>query len=163
MNRELIGRGFENTVYKARTTRPLVLKVPHYLQQKSVDITGGTSVLRKEIAHSEALAKQADIFIPPIRIIKPNHPHMRHILVQEYIVGDTSVNIGAHLRDKNAKELLGQYEAKPSNFVSRNGVVYMIDPTRGPIRRVLEEKFHIKADGMYVKLKRTVQKILRQR
>lgn len=137
-NREQLGRGMEHTVWTTKRqfkTGEFVLKKPHaYITLTMLPQENPLAVVRKELEEARLDAEQFGVKIPKTRAIH-SPSKAGYMLVQERLTPDKSIeDIGKYLEDRGATFLRDRYDAKPDNFMSVNGTVYLIDFTKGPFR-----------------------------
>lgn len=164
-NRELIGRGIEHNVYKARLGKSAVLKISRFFNRLSLGINPAP-VIRQEREKAQALISNTDVRIPRTLIISFDAkvlgvPVKRYVMGQQYIQDDGSVmDIGRHLAGQGLDTLVDEYVHEPRNFKSHKGVVYWVDPTKGTIGRVLETT-GVTSLQRYRKIRRKLSKVIR--
>jgi len=145
--REVIGKGMEHIVlYPKRKELSKVnfMKIPRLFNRISFWPYEPVSRLQNELMMAEALVACSSVKIPhtTIRKEKFNFPECifpGYIMKQEAIIDDGSVpNIKELLIKDKLDTLADEYDHEPRNFVSKSGCVYWIDPTTGPVGRILE-------------------------
>jgi len=133
--RKYLSKGWEHSVYLSNFNKQTVLKVPHLTTTLSLKtFFNGYKTIQKELELSHELIKSTNIKIPKTRIIPIKKSY---VITQELIENDNSINIADSLA--NHPQLLSHYDSKPSNFASQNGIIYWLDPTKGPIGRLIEK------------------------
>lgn len=94
-------------------------------------------IIADEYQQAQLTINQTKVKIPPTRIRVFSKFFYR--AVQTYIEEDGSIpNIRQHLAEQNVPILLDEFDITPENFISNLGTVYFVDPTKGPICRLVE-------------------------
>ncbi len=135
--KELIGEGYEHMVYK-RPTSKFVLKTPTPLNIKSIRLSGkGPRALDSEREFWEKMISNSPVRIPPTRMFLSESKV--YIMGQRFIEEDGSIeDVASYLRSQGLQVLARKYELDPTNFKSNQGVLYLIDPTKGIEGRLIE-------------------------
>lgn len=136
--RTRLGRGMEHEVWTTKhkfKIGEVVLKKPHpYITLTMSPTENPLEVVRNELKEAQLDAEQFGVKIPRTRAIY-SPSKAGYILVQERLTHDNSIkDIGKFLEEKGATFLRDRYDAKPDNFMSVDGTVYLIDFTKGPFR-----------------------------
>lgn len=165
--REFIGQGHEHKAYRSLRQPNHVFKVPRLYSHITLLGENASKVLREEINESRQIIEQTDVEIPRTIIVRMRRkalgliPIDTYVMGQEFIEDDSSVeNISEYLLDQGLESLLTNYKPRPSNFISREGTVYWIDPTRG--RGRLLERLGIMKVSTYRKTLRSFRKTLQK-
>ncbi len=133
--RKLIGQGLEHTVLESKIPG-IVLKRPRLINRLSLNyLFGGTQTVIKEFAETKSQIKghEANVRVPAMRLFPLGKSY---IIAQEYIECDKSVDIGAKLGSLGLTYQENRFRTNNKNFSCKDGVVYIIDPTCSPVRRV---------------------------
>lgn len=167
--RQLLSSGIEHTVLLStlRLSLSVVLKKPNCFNYVSMVGKDRAAVLRQELSQAKELIKDTDVQIPRTLIYGVNgrflyiFPTKGYIIGQEYIEEDGSVpNMQEHLQNQGLVSLVDEYIHEPRNFISRGGIVYWIDPTRGTMGRILES-MDIMSLITYRRVRRRMSKVIR--
>lgn len=163
--RPVIAQGIENTVMRGE--RDLVLKVPRPFNCLSMIGRNPVEVLRQELAEAQELIEGTKVIIPRTMILTGRKRIVPGIHIKTYVIGQkyveedgTILNPQQHLADQGLDTLVEEHKHEPRNFISDNGVLYWIDPTRGTVGRILETTKIMKLET-YRKLRRKLSKIIR--
>ena len=157
-----IGNGKEHLVFHESDSK-WVTKVPrastlwalHYL-------FGGVSRVVDEVGDmARRVAGDGDLVRLPTTIILFTHDGYR--MKQEYIQEDGSVtNIPKHLEEAGQPFLAARAAVSRDNFLSREGVVYTVDPTLNPYHRLLRAT-GILTEKRYVRIVSFLMRIRKNR
>lgn len=145
--REIIGKGMEHIVLhpkRKELSKLNFMKIPRLFNRMSFWPYEPVPRLQFELMAAEALVAYTRVKIPHTTIRKekfsfPECIFPGYIMKQEAIMDDGSVSdIKKLLIEDNLDTLADEYGHEPRNFVSKGGCVYWIDPTTGPVGRILE-------------------------
>lgn len=141
MKREVVAKGLEHTVLKAKNRPDLVLKTPRAFNYISLFLCGqDATAIKAEVEHAISLAEESDIATPPTRVFTAGKRD--YIIAQRFVEEDGSVpDIRQRLLEIPSKFFLNKYDLNPTNFRSNNGSVYLVDLSYGSYR--LYSKFGI--------------------
>lgn len=144
--RQFLAKGIEHNVIFPRSNKHKVIKIPRILNRLSFWPYHPVPVLRKELQEARELVADKKVIIPRTQVHKARFNLFRrflfpgYILWQDTITEDGSVtDILAHLQNEGLSTLAEEFKHEPRNFISRGGLVYWIDPTKGVAGRVLEK------------------------
>lgn len=159
-DRTLLGRGMEHEVYLPSRQNGHVLKVPRGRNLVSIFPEKAVPMIRQELKNAEELVSGTRIRIPDTQVFKmPSR--LGYVIKQERIEEDHSVpDVESHLKSQNLQTLVDEFKHEPKNFISSQGTVYWIDPTRGTMGRILE-RMHVMNIESYRRLRRRASKIIR--
>ena len=88
-------------------------------------------------------------------------PVRRYVIGQRYIQEDGSVQeVQERLANNGLRSLVDEYKHEPRNFITQDGIIYWVDPTRGTVGRILERTRIMKVDT-YRKIRRRFSKVIR--
>jgi hypothetical protein len=152
MSREIIGQGHEHTVYRVNNNDEWVLKKPRFIQRSLYS----AQEIQQEITTNTQLLDNENVIIPPTRLFPINGSY---IIAQKFIEEDFSMDIREQFLEQDNTYLLQRYNNQPKNFISNQGNIYWIDPTKGPITRILE-KYHIMNEPTYRKISDRIKRII---
>ena len=154
--RSEIGKGFEHHVYLADAATPTVLKVPNTLTTIFTCFAKSRADLaREEFTRASQNYRDSEVIIPKTRIFPIKNSY---VIAQEFIREDLSVDKASFFAN-TSEELKTNYQLHPTNFISQNGVVFLIDPSRGFITKFLEDHKLLKKTD-YWKCKLGVKKVV---
>lgn len=130
--------GLEHKVWQRSDAPDIVFKTPKKINAALLNrYFGGVQKVRDELEEANKTAHASGLKIPRT-IIEPFG--RSYMIAQEYIQDDHSVaNIEERLHKSGNKDFLTWYQQNPSNFASREGKIYWLDPTKGPIGRMFEK------------------------
>ncbi|MCL5073555.1 MAG: hypothetical protein M1308_22070, partial [Actinobacteria bacterium] len=137
----------EHIVLNPRRNKSLasdLVKIPRLFNRMSFWPYEPVPRLQLELMLAEALVAGTRVKIPhtTIRREKFSFPECffpGYIMKQEVIQDDGSVtNIRELLIEDNLMTLVDEYDHEPRNFASKDGFAYWLDPTTGPVGRILE-------------------------
>lgn len=132
-----LGGGLEHKVWQRSDAPDIVFKTPKKINAVLLNrYFGGVQKVRDELEEAGKTAETVGLKAPRT-IIEPFGKN--YMMAQEYIQDDHSVtDIDERLRNCGNEDFLTWYQQNPSNFASREGNIYWLDPTKGPIGRLLE-------------------------
>ena len=136
VERAFIGAGTEHTVFASRNPN-YVLKRPRLANRLVHALTRtNADTVKCDINHTQLIvAALEDIRVPQTRVF----PHRSsYIIAQRRIYDDGVADIGRVLATKADIFLQERYHIKPQNFLSAQGLIYIVDPTKSPRTRIFE-------------------------
>lgn len=147
MYKELISSGHEHIVYRSNFKK-YALKRPTFTNQVAFWLYNfDPKIIEDEYREADQMVEGSTIRTPRWRVFthperlggrKP-YPLWKRILTrkkylvgQEFIEEDNSVdNIKQVLQEQNQDHLVQRFISNRSNFITRNGEIFYIDPTKG--------------------------------
>ncbi len=160
MKRHYLTRGAEHQVFLARFHPKTILKSPRLITRVSRWLFGGVAGVRQEYQAAQALVRGSAVAVARTRIVAVGR-HGAYILIQEEVHEDHSVpDIYAYLQQQQQAYLAHRYLTNPRNFMSQDGVVYLIDFTKG-IDLQLINRMQIISEMEYRKVRRCLRQVIR--
>lgn len=162
--RRVIGKGGEYKVHPTKTTfrEARVYKTPRLFNVITLHyFLGGVETVKREIREFEDMVEGKEgIKVARTKVYKFGKGH---ILSQQQIIEDSPVlDIREHLVNQEVGDLVLEYDSRPSNFISQNGVVYLIDVTKGPPARLARKIGGPKLERMGLRTNIQVKKVARK-
>ena len=141
--RQAIGQGIEHTVVTPilECNQGEVLKRPHRFNALTLHyLFGGEKTVRREIDDFREMVSGKENLEVVDTQVYPVPRKKGYIISQPFMEEDHSVpGIKAHLQSQGMDLLVLRYDTQPDNFVSTNGTVYLLDPTKGPLVRFVTQ------------------------
>jgi len=157
--RREIAHGMEHVVFDSVLFKDVVLKVSRQCNLLSMMGRNPAGVLRRELINQQRLVEGTTVVIPTTRIF--DRGVKGYVVAQEHICEDGSVvDIQGYLEGQGLDTLVDEYLHEPRNFISFRGRVYLIDPTKGTVGRILED-LHIMKLTSYRRVRRKLSGIIR--
>lgn len=165
--RPILSQGMENIVLRGKSDS--VLKISRPFNSISMIMAGRNQadVLREELAEARALVSGTSVRIPRTIILSGKERNILGMHTKPYVMGqryveedETVSNIQSHLAEQGLDTLVEEYRHEPRNFISNNGTVYWVDPTKGTVGRMLETTKLMKLET-YRKIRRKFSKLIR--
>jgi|SRR3989344_74059 len=164
--REVVAVGMEHVVVRPRCENPEVLKKSRLFNSFSFWPKDPREILRQELRDAQSLVSGTNLAIPRTQIYGVDRDFFGFkingfVVRQDFIEEDGSVSdVQKYLADQNLDSLVEELRHEPRNFISRKGIVYWVDPTRGTIGRMLERLGVMKVER-YRKIRRRMSKVIR--
>ena len=136
VQRTFIGAGTEHIVLAAHNPN-YVLKRPR-IANRLVHVLTRTNAdtVKRDINHTQLIiAALENICVPETRVFPRGS---FYIIAQRRIYDDGTTDIGSVLATHADIFLQERYHIKPTNFLSEQGIIYIVDPTKSPRTRILE-------------------------
>lgn len=132
MEREYVGRGGEHKVFRMKKLRNYVIKTPTIFNLWFLKTFGlSAEIIKKEYAEGEALTENTGIRVP-FSIVRLRENGRRYSITQQYIKEDHSIDdVRAYIQSRNLPHVLDRYDLSPQNFITNDGIVYWVDPSKG--------------------------------
>lgn len=179
MGREMIGKGHEHKVFRAKREyllngqkRHLALKTPTFINQLLLFVFNfSPDIISQEHHEAEDLLLNTPVKIPEWRVItmptwkrekqlqKPWRYFFNrgkgYITIQELIEEDNSI---ADIRGvlKDTPWLLHRFNTNPTNFITQKGEVYYIDPTKSIHLSGILDRLHILPKEKYSQIQQEI-------
>jgi hypothetical protein len=166
--REVIAQGMEHNVLRPASGRPdIVVKTPRPFNTLSMVGRDPAQVLRQELREARESVHGTEVQVPRTMILGINKsvlgviPVRRYVIGQRYIQEDESVpDVQGKLTNNGLNSLVDEHKHEPRNFITQNGIIYWVDPTRGTVGRILERTRVMKLDT-YRRIRRRFSKVIR--
>lgn len=142
--RLIMAKGMEHIVLSPLKTDKYVIKVPRILNRLSFWPYDPVSIIREELDEARKLVKDTRVQIPRTNIHPGiseqfGNPYTGYVIRQHRIIEDQSVSdIQKYLEEEKLSSLVEEFKHEPRNFISNEGSVYWVDPTKGFMGRVFE-------------------------
>lgn len=163
--RQMLSNGMEHRVFISNNNS-IVLKRPRPLTYLSFLGRNPSSVIRNELVEAQESLNETNVQIPRTLIYSSNNKRFGMIL-ESYVIGQSFIeedrsiiNPENHLKEQGLDSLVEEYKHEPRNFISNNGILYWIDPTKGIIGRILE-RMHLMTLKDYRKLRTKIGKFFK--
>ena len=136
VERAIIGAGTEHIVFASHNPN-YVLKRPRRANRLVHVLTRTNAhTVKGDINHTQLIvAELEDIRVPETRVFPRGSSY---IIAQRRIHDDGTTDIGRVLATHADVFLQERYHIKPQNFLSTQGIVYIVDPTKSPRTRIFE-------------------------
>lgn len=134
--REVAGEGFEHNIFWTSPDRRWVKKLPRRLNYASMAGLNRSHAIKNEVSQAQELVEGTAVKLPITHVHRLNGGYIIH---QQWNEEDNSVsNVREHLTQEGLQTLVDEHKHESLNFVSQEGVVYWVDPTKGVAGRFLE-------------------------
>jgi hypothetical protein len=135
--RKIVGSGIEHIVYESHNSQ-YVLKRPRVSTRLALFTTGDTvQTIRDELQEAYIVAEKTSLVIPKTRVITQT-PHS-YIMIQEKITPNGNKSPESIVNQNPTSMPYLRYISNPNNFIMHDETLYWIDPTKGPILRLLNK------------------------
>ncbi len=136
VERAIIVAGTEHIVFASHNPN-YVLKRPRIANRLVHALTRtNADTVKRDINHTQLIvAALENICVPETRVFPRGS---FYIIAQRRIYDDGTTDIGSVLATHADIFLQERYHIKPNNFLSEQGIIYIVDPTKSPRTRILE-------------------------
>ncbi len=133
MERIFVGQGSEHMVFRSQVNPEYVLKIPYGLNSRSLHLYGDpVKLIQQEIEEARSLTEGTKIVIPHTEVFPVESIYF---IAQKYIEEDGSLDISSELDLTNIDRFIHRHNTR--NFRSNQGILYWLDPTKGPAHRII--------------------------